>query len=164
MGFLEANYTTFIKKYATFSGRASRSEFWWFRLSYLILTRLLAWGIPKLLETSWGSMVYLAPIHFYILFMCIDLVILVPFLSVASRRLHDRDMSGFWSIIILIQAILPYYELFAEPDPLPFKTLNGLCIIAVIILQIILMFQGTMGANKYGPDPLRPNTNTDVFA
>lgn len=164
MGFLEANYTTFIKKYATFSGRASRSEFWWFRLSYLIISRILMWGIPNLVETSLGPVIFSTLIRFYAFCITLDLILLIPFLAVTSRRLHDRNMSGLWSIIIIIQAILPYYELFAEPDPLPFKTFNGLSILALIILQIILMFQGTMGANKYGPDPLRPNTHTDVFA
>ncbi|WP_182418981.1 DUF805 domain-containing protein [Bartonella sp. HY038] len=164
MGFLEANYITFVKKYANFFGRASRAEFWWFRLSYLILSRILIWGIPKLVETSLGPVLFSTLIRFYAFCITLDLILVIPFLAVTSRRLHDRNMSGLWSIIIIIQASLPYYELFAEPDPLTYKMLKGLFAIAMIILHIILMFTGTMGSNKYGPDPLRPNTNADIFA
>lgn len=164
MGFLDANYITFIKKYATFSGRASRSEFWWFRLSYLIISRAFSWGIPFLLLSNMEIAAQISQLQLYAFCIAFDTLLIIPFMAVTSRRLHDRDMSGMWSIIIIMQASLTYYPLFMEVDPLSFKVIMGISVIAMIALHIVLMFSGTTGSNKYGPDPLRPKTNADIFA
>jgi uncharacterized membrane protein YhaH (DUF805 family) len=77
MGFLEAIKTCF-SKYATFSGRARRSEFWWF----VLLNFILGW-IP-VINMIWG------------------LVVLIPSIAVGVRRLHDTGRSGWWYLLCLI--------------------------------------------------------------
>ncbi len=67
-----------FRNYINFSGRASRSEFWWFVLFGLVSTILLIW-VPFL---GW---IY-------------ALAVLLPTVAVAVRRLHDRDQSGWWAI------------------------------------------------------------------
>ncbi len=58
------------------------------------------------------------------------LAVLMPFTAVAVRRLHDTDRSGWWTLLALI--------------PFP-----GLAFLAAL-----LVFQGTRGPNRFGPDPL----------
>lgn len=73
MGFGEAISTCF-KKYATFSGRATRAEFWWFTLFSFIVSIVVCW-IP-------------------ILGQLIGLALFIPGLAVAWRRLHDIGKGG----------------------------------------------------------------------
>ena len=73
---------TCLGKYATFSGRASRSEFWWFTLFQLLLglaTAMLGETVNAL----------------------ISLALLLPALAVGTRRLHDIGRSGWWQLLYL---------------------------------------------------------------
>ena len=71
-----------LSKYATFTGRASRPEFWWFFL-FQILISLAA---SMLGETINGL---------------VGLGLLLPALAVGTRRLHDIGKSGWWQLIML---------------------------------------------------------------
>lgn len=84
MGFLEAVKTCF-GKYATFEGRATRSEFWWFQLFLFILGFLFGW-IP-------------------ILNILVILLIILPAIAVGVRRMHDTGRTGLWVLISFIPII-----------------------------------------------------------
>ena len=71
-----------LSKYATFAGRASRPEFWWFFL-FQILISLAA----SMLGETINSLVALG--------------LLLPALAVGTRRLHDIGRSGWWQLIML---------------------------------------------------------------
>lgn len=109
MSFFEAINTCLIKKYCTFSGRATRSEFWWFDL----FTSLLIYG-------SFFLGIWVYPNNPEIVFGISGVVMLfliIPNLSVTVRRLHDVGKSGWYllmglipyvgAIILLIQYITP---------------------------------------------------------
>ena len=70
----------------TFSGRASRSEFWWFQLFQL----LVVVGLTLTLES-------LAPFA--------ELVLFLPGLAVGCRRLHDTGRTGWWLLLVLVPVI-----------------------------------------------------------
>ncbi|WP_237051485.1 DUF805 domain-containing protein [Magnetospirillum sp. ME-1] len=84
---------TCIGKYATFQGRASRSEYWYFTLFMLILN--LISGV--IAGASLGVLAVLP--------LVLTIALFVPALAVSVRRLHDLDKSGWWVLIILIPLI-----------------------------------------------------------
>lgn len=93
MSFMDA-VRSVLSKYATFSGRARRSEYWWFVLFYLIVAVVAtvidsAAGLPQ----TAGS----GPVT-----MLVTLALLLPSLAVTARRLHDTGRSGWWMLLSLI--------------------------------------------------------------
>lgn len=92
MGFTDAVKSVF-SKYATFSGRARRSEYWYF---YLFVT--LVELVLSVLSTFLGQLALgLSGIW--------ALAILVPELAVLWRRLHDTGRSGAWAFIIFVPLV-----------------------------------------------------------
>jgi uncharacterized membrane protein YhaH (DUF805 family) len=93
-------FVRFWRKYATFTGRASRSEYWWWALVGLLVGVVLeAIYIPSLLLRPRGggfhldSGIVVAAVLGLILFVAT----IVPTLALAWRRLHDANLSGaFW--------------------------------------------------------------------
>lgn len=90
----EAVKTCLVDKYATFSGRATRSEYWYFILFYYLVAFCLG-----LIIGMTGSDFSMA----ITLFICIPLFI--PSIAVAVRRLHDTGRSGWWYFICFVPYI-----------------------------------------------------------
>jgi uncharacterized membrane protein YhaH (DUF805 family) len=80
--------STCFSQYATFSGRARRSEFWWFYL-FASLCIVAAAVLDVVLETG-----FIYPI--------VALALLIPILAAGTRRLHDIDRKGLWWLIALV--------------------------------------------------------------
>jgi uncharacterized membrane protein YhaH (DUF805 family) len=74
-----------------FSGRACRSEFWWWALLANIIT-VTAWIVDAQLQTG-------------LLVMASALVLMFPNLAVEVRRLHDTDASGWWVLLSFIPIV-----------------------------------------------------------
>ena len=127
---MRMSFTIAVQKcllnYVTFSGRAQRSEYWWFVL-FAALTSVAAMILDNLLGLTMGT-VDDGPIQ-----TLAGLALLLPGISVAVRRLHDLDRTGWWVCIFLIP------------------------IIGVIVFLFFACRRGTDGANRFGPDPLRPD-------
>ncbi|PZU45192.1 MAG: DUF805 domain-containing protein [Sphingomonas sp.] len=133
MGFTDA-VKTCLSKYATFSGRASRSEFWWFYL-FFILASMVTGVIDALLlghdPSQPGSVPWLSVI--------LTLALILPSLAATIRRLHDKDRSGWWYLLIFIP------------------------LIGGIVILVWLVSRGTAGPNRFGPDPLGETNVESVF-
>ena len=71
-----------LSKYATFSGRASRPEFWWFFL-FQVLVSIVASMLGDTIS------------------MLAGLALLLPALAVGARRLHEIGKSGWWQLLLL---------------------------------------------------------------
>jgi uncharacterized membrane protein YhaH (DUF805 family) len=82
-----------FNKYAEFTGRARRAEYWYFYLFNLICTIII-----NIIAKIIGD-------HHTILNTILWLITIVPSLAVAVRRLHDTNKSGWWMLIILIPII-----------------------------------------------------------
>ena len=125
-----------FKKYATFRGRASRSEFWYWILFYVIvgiimniLDSLFGFQISTVTNPETGNSVtsvynagWLSSIW--------ALVVLLPTLAIQVRRLHDVDKSGWWWWLSVLCCIGPLILIFA-----------------------FYIKEGDAGDNKYGPPP-----------
>jgi uncharacterized membrane protein YhaH (DUF805 family) len=87
-----------LKKYATFSGRAQRSEYWYFFLFCVLINILLA-----VVDSSTGTV---NPKEQYgLLSGLFGLAMLLPGLAVGVRRLHDTDRNGWWLLLMLVPVI-----------------------------------------------------------
>ncbi len=91
-------YIQVLKKYAVFSGRASRKEYWMFVL-FNIIFAIVATILDNILGTTMEGVGYGL---IYSLYM---LAVLIPSIAVTVRRLHDTDRSGWWILIVLIPII-----------------------------------------------------------
>ncbi len=95
-------YLTVLKKYATFSGRARRKEYWMFFLFNIIISFVLGIieGIISGGNTEGGSIIG----NIY------SLAVLLPSLAVAVRRMHDVGKSGWFVLIPIYNFILAVTE------------------------------------------------------
>jgi len=114
------------KKYADFSGRAPRREYWMYMLWYVILIVALAivFGVngAALMRDGSGFGLGNAVIGL------VSLALILPSLAVAVRRLHDTGRSGWWWLISFI----------------PFGS---------IVLLVFMVLESQPGDNLYGPNP-----------
>ncbi|WP_224824928.1 DUF805 domain-containing protein [Cognatishimia sp. MH4019] len=113
-----------LSNYVTFSGRAQRSEYWWFVL-FVILVCVAAAILDNLLGITFNDDGD-GPIQ-----SLVGLAILLPMISVAVRRLHDTDRSGWWWWIQLVP------------------------IVGFFVFLYFACSRGTEGPNRFGLDPLR---------
>lgn len=121
MTFNQAVQTCLKKKYLNFDDRARRSEYWWFAL--------FGWGVSIALSVL-DNLLFNNASNYGIFSTIWGMAILLPYLGVGVRRLHDLNKSGWWLLISLIP------------------------IIGVIILIFWFVQQGTRGQNRFGADPL----------
>jgi len=82
-------FVAVLKKYAVFSGRARRKEYWMFTLIYILIAVVVG-----LLDGMLGSAGILGGV--------LGLALLVPSIAVTVRRLHDTDRSGWWVLIAFV--------------------------------------------------------------
>ncbi len=106
-------YIEAFKKYAVFSGRSRRREYWYFVLFNVIVAIVLS-IIDMVLGTfsSSSNIGLLSGIY--------SVAVIIPTLAVAIRRLHDTDRSGWWILISLIPLIgsivlLVFYVMDSTP-------------------------------------------------
>ena len=85
----KTSITTCLKeKYCTFTGRASRSEYWYFFLLNFLVQLVLT--------------IVLAPMLAGSIMLVYSLAVIVPGIAVAIRRMHDVDKSGWWLLLTLV--------------------------------------------------------------
>jgi uncharacterized membrane protein YhaH (DUF805 family) len=105
---------TCLRKYADFNGRAGKAEFWWFVLAYFAVYVVVA-IVAGIIHVPALTIVMLG--------------LVLPYLAVAVRRLHDTNRSGWMYLIGLIP------------------------LVGIILLIVWWVGDGTVGDNQYGPDP-----------
>lgn len=146
-----------FKRYFDFNGRSRRMEYWSFAL-FMALVGIVLAG-PMFFDVIMAAsadplaadpdpfggadMLSIAAFSLYGLFA---LAVIIPSIAVTVRRLHDRDMSGWWYLGFIVASMIPL-----------------LGFVASIALLVILFLPGTEGSNRFGPDPKDPHS-ADVFA
>jgi uncharacterized membrane protein YhaH (DUF805 family) len=96
MNFLAAVQTGF-SRYGSATGRASRSEYWYWTL-FNVVVSVVTWGLDYVLFplSTWGPIETLS-----------GLVLLLPSWAVSIRRLHDINRSGYWLLIVFTLVGIP---------------------------------------------------------
>ena len=120
-----------FSNYATFRGRASRSEFWWFYLFNQLVGGIpVGLGVVLLMIGALSDPVSTPLIVLGSVLLGLGLIValalLVPVLAVGSRRLHDRGLSGWLQLLLVIS-------------------------IANLVVIILWALPGDSGDNAYGP-------------
>ncbi len=123
-------YIKVLRNYAVFTGRARRSEYWFFVL-FNFLATVVCMLIDNLLGTTFkidlpqGTQVF----PYGYVYAAYGLAVLLPSLGVSVRRLHDVGKSGWFLLIALIP------------------------VIGAIWLLVLFCTNSQPGVNKYGPNP-----------
>ena len=134
----QTSVKTCFKKYATFDGRASRSEFWYFYL--------FTYGLYVILIIS---AINIAPMFGWLL-AGFFLATFIPFLAATARRLHDINKSGWFQILPLPFSFIDRL-LERSLQDVSFSILFGLITIGLYIyLFILFCTDGEKKNNKYG--------------
>jgi len=127
---------TCFRKYVTFRGRATRSEFWWWMLGWAILNLIC------------GQFETLGTIEV--------LALLLPTLAVAFRRLHDVNRSGANVLLPIVAWMVAAGS--AQPGAnvgtAALLTFEGIAIAFVLLFAYWCAQPGTPGSNRFGDDPL----------
>ena len=143
---------TCIIKTFRFSGRASRSEFWWF-VGFYVLFYFFVMQFEG--EHSMPNIGALPKIVLMLLLIVLTVVIMVAFVSVGARRLHDMNLSGWWQAIFY--AIAWGKELTA-PHTGIHDMLSFLATLTIWMLILKWAKKGSDTPNKYGVSPLSEKT------
>lgn len=118
---LQESVKTVFSKYATFSGRATRSEFWYFGLfNFIMAFGLIIAGIllGAIFGSDEGAVSGLAICN--CLYMIYVLAAFIPYISVTVRRLHDTNRSGWnywWILLPLVGYFVLLVFLLQGSDP-----------------------------------------------
>ncbi|HEY6868116.1 MAG TPA: DUF805 domain-containing protein [Novosphingobium sp.] len=136
------------QRYAEFSGRSRRREYWMFALLGLLVyafcgALMYAGGLGVALMASAGGRPDFAAASFGASFwfglavaVVFGLASLIPAIAVTIRRLHDRDLSGWWYLGTIVAGAIPI-----------------LGTIASLAFLVVMCLDGTPGPNRFGPDP-----------
>ncbi len=119
---MKQSFISVFSNWNNFSGRACRSEYWYFLLSVILVAFILT-----IFEVLLG--IYSIEIGYGPLTLIFQIIVIIPSISLTSRRLQDRGISGWWQLL-------------------------QLTIIAIPILIIIYMLPAKEDENKWGRNPL----------
>lgn len=160
-----------LKRYAEFSGRSRRKEYWMFVLGVILLyivclVLLFAVGglagaaiQPGTAPSMTGMLMGLGV--FGLIIGIIWLALLIPSLAVTVRRLHDTDRTGWWILAPYGPLILAIGSAGLQSTTLALL-LNLLSLAGSIALLVFTLLDGTKGPNRFGEDP-KGATNAEVF-
>jgi uncharacterized membrane protein YhaH (DUF805 family) len=128
------------RRYADFSGRSCRREYWMFALLSIIVAvgsiilMAIGGGLSETGDAAPGPLFWLGGAIIVIW----GLGSIIPSIAVQVRRFHDQDRSG-WMVLL---GFIPY--------------------VGGLIVLIFMCLEGTRGPNRFGPDPL-DSSNVDIF-
>lgn len=158
-----------FKKFADFSGRARRAEYWWFYLFQIFIYlamigfTFLAAGNPQSVAVMLVFLI--VPVALF------ALICLIPNLAVTVRRLHDTDKSALWLLLYapgVINAFMGLADgLKGINDYNTIRSGNPLLTLAAAICNIVMLYlmraKGTEGPNRFGDDPKGRSIDVSVF-
>jgi uncharacterized membrane protein YhaH (DUF805 family) len=168
-----------LKRYAEFSGRSRRMEYWmWFVFLFLLgiafgvlmgvvggVAMMSGGGVGALMAAGGGMMIVV------LLYLLVCLALIIPNLAVTVRRLHDTNRSGKWLLGLIAAYVVMFIgsAMSASSPGTPgvgsiLALVGGLATLGLGLTLLVFMFlEGTKGPNKYGADP-KGGVDAQVFA
>lgn len=147
MGFPGSMKAVFVR-YATFHGRASRPEYWWFALFLAVSICAIILLVTSSSSASLGTS--------RLLWSFVALIIL-PATAVGVRRLHDVGRSGLWYVAATVMLLIAAALHTAYPGIWLPRIATFILVIAGSLLLVLVSFWNLMrsapGANRFGPNP-----------
>lgn len=167
-------------KYFDFTGRARRSEYWWFVLFVTIVgtvwSLLCVFGfIGFLMSSDFDDTSILTSSYYWVFLLVLGvplLLFVIPQYSAMTRRLHDTGHSGWWVVAMIILGLcyyaaymimfIPYLTSMDVEDlatnnlPVMLPVMAVICLAALVLGIVILVYAITDShreENKYGPSP-----------
>lgn len=147
-----------LKRYADFSGRSRRKEYWmFFLLNVLVITvvmvlRGVVGGGVSMMDAARNGGGVMA--IYGSLFSGVGILIaiwwlatIIPNIAVNVRRLHDRDMSGWWYLGLIVGSLIPLIGFLVS-----------------IGYLVLMCLEGTKGPNRFGPDPKDASGGAEIFS
>ena len=120
---------TIKNKYASFDGRSTRSEYWYFVLFYVLISIIFTLIDTTVINPSLLNMTPEEASKGGLLAGIFALALILPQIALGVRRLHDIGKSGWWYLIVLIP------------------------ILGALVLLFFFVTDSQSGENKYGPNP-----------
>ena len=149
------------EKYADFTGRAPRAEYWWYALALIVAFIVVAIvesivGIHHMIMNNYGPLSAL-----------LWLATIVPSLAVGVRRLHDTNRSGWWILLPIVPycigifvggaAMLGGAAAGSGLGMMAGAGIAGLFLLIGFVCALVLLFfmvqPSMLGDNRYGPNP-----------
>uniref|UniRef100_UPI0035CB389C DUF805 domain-containing protein n=1 Tax=uncultured Sphingomonas sp. TaxID=158754 RepID=UPI0035CB389C len=157
-----------LKRYAQFTGRSRRKEFWLW-----ILFQVIAGFVLGILDTVFGlgghasGVANSAPgaygaaanLRGGVLSNIFSLAVLIPSIAVSVRRMHDINRSGWWILLPLVPIVIVFAMVVAAATStsITAMVLSGIAGLAFIGCAIVVFVwyctAGTIGPNRFGDDP-----------
>jgi uncharacterized membrane protein YhaH (DUF805 family) len=150
-----------LEKYADFTGRAPRAEYWWYILGLVVAAIVIGivesiLGLKGMVLGLWGPLTAL----FF-------LATIVPSLAAGARRLHDTNRSGWWQLLFYVPYALMIVfggaaiaggaaaggTMGAVAGAGIAGLLGLIALVCGIILLVFMVLPGQPGENRYGPNP-----------
>ena len=150
MGLL-SGYLEVIRKYALFTGRARKREFWFYVLTTVLIVSAFYFATGLTMAWLEDGFVRQGAFDFgwYELYLDVftwtgrayALYVVLPSLAVSARRLHDSGRSAWWVLLLFVP------------------------VVGVVTLIVLYCFDGEPGDNRYGPDPKRISLeSSEIYA
>jgi len=130
-----------LLRYNDFWGRSRRLEFWMFipvNVVSIIVQMRIVDAVEKIKTPS------MTAVGMAIFAALLSIAMIIPFLAVTVRRLHDQNRSGWWILLMVIPVFLPDHS-------------EGWYFVGVLLNLMLLLFmcrRGTKGPNRFDSDPL----------
>lgn len=141
-----------LQKYADFTGRAPRAEYWWYALALIVVVIVLSiiesiLGLRGMVFGIYGPLTAL-----------LWVATIVPGLAVGVRRLHDTSRSGWWLLLLVpyLITVLMAVRAMAAGSMAGLASAGLLSLIGIVCcigFLVLMVLPGTPGDNRYGPNP-----------
>ena len=160
---------TCLRKYAVFSGRARRSEYWWFMLAQYLIAMALSFlmmivmivqlyiGLSNGSITEETGFMFMFKNPVFWIYCLYSLALIIPNLSVMVRRLHDIGKSGWYLLLPFLSPLLvggAVVLAIFNHDLWFFMIVAYVITLAIMIIMLVWMAtNGKKETNKWGPSP-----------